>query len=158
MARFHFSAIHIQLCMTTKVPCTSTGMWSFCDTGLKTDGRYGTGYSVCFYMWLPQIAVLQKYRSEMLFGSLQTVDRASVSVSCIMLSRTIHNARWTTNMRTTIFVMVTELVSKIQFISLFKIHKCFSSVSRFQSKQAKCSKARYCSLYIGVTKCNLKPL
>lgn len=119
MTPFHFPAIHIQLCMTTKVPRTRTCMWSFCDTGLKTDGRYGTGYSVCFYMWLPQIAVLQKYRSEILFGSLQKVDRANVTVSCIMLIRTIHSARWTTNMRTTIFVMVTELVSKIQFISLF---------------------------------------
>ena len=112
MTTFYFSAIHIQLCMTTKVPSTRTGVWSFCDIGLKTDGRYGTGYSVCFYMWLPQIAVLQKYRSEMLFGSLQTVDRENVSVSCITLSRMIHSALWTTNMRTTIFVMVTELVSK----------------------------------------------
>jgi len=159
MTPFHFPAIHIQLCMTTKVPRTRTCMWSFCDTGLKTDGRYGTGYSVCFYMWLPQIAVLQKYRSEILFGSLQKVDRANVTVSCIMLIRTIHSARWTTNMRTTIFVMVTELVSKIQFISLFFLfHKCFLSLSRFQSKQTKCSKARNCSLYNGVTKGNMKTL
>jgi len=119
MTPFHFSAIHMQLSMTTKVPSTRTGIWSFCGTGLKADGRYGNGYSVCFYMWTPQKAVLQKYRSEMLFGFLQTVDSGTVSVSCIMPVLTIHNARWTANMRTTIFIMVTELVSKIQFISLF---------------------------------------
>lgn len=86
---------------------------------LKADGRYGTGYSFCLFMWLSQIAVLQKYRSETLFGSLQTVDTATVSVSCIMPVLTIQSARWTANMRTPIVIMVTELVSKIQSVSLF---------------------------------------